>query len=115
VVAPVEPAGYRHAYQSYVALYTAGQTPGLESLERLNRQRNRLMTAMEAQGITVRQGTHAVHTLGYYAAKYGYEPQDLPNSLLADRLSITLPLFAGITPAQQERVADFLRQPERWF
>jgi dTDP-4-amino-4,6-dideoxygalactose transaminase len=115
VVPPAEPKGYTHAYQSYVALYTGGARPGLDSLERLNRERNRLMAAMESQGITVRQGTHAVHTLGYYAGKYGYRPEDLPNSLLADRLSITLPLFAGISAEEQERVAQFLRYPERWF
>jgi dTDP-4-amino-4,6-dideoxygalactose transaminase len=115
VVPPCQPEGYTHAYQSYVVLYTQGGRPGLAELPELNRARNRLMTAMEAQGITVRQGTHAVHTLGYYAAKYGYRPEDLPHSLLADRLSMTLPLFAGIAAEQQERVVDFLRQPERWL
>ncbi len=115
VAPPLEPAGFTHAYQSYVVLYTAGERPSLERLEELNRARNRLMTAMERQGVTVRQGTHAVHTLGYYAAKYGLKPQDFPNSLMADRLSITLPLFAGISAEEQERVAEFLRRPERWL
>ena len=75
----------------------------MANLKDLNRQRNQLMAAMEDHGIQVRQGTHAVHTLGYYARKYGLRPEDFPNSLLADRLSITLPLFPGITAEQQER------------
>ncbi|MBI5520987.1 MAG: DegT/DnrJ/EryC1/StrS family aminotransferase [Desulfarculus sp.] len=117
VAPPQVPAGYGHAYQSYVALYRGaqGQEPGLDNLEELNRQRNRLMAAMERDGVTVRQGTHAVHTLGYYAGKYGLRPNDFPHSLLADRLSITLPLFAGISPDDQARVVAYLRHPERYF
>jgi dTDP-4-amino-4,6-dideoxygalactose transaminase len=117
VLPPRAPAGYGHAYQSYVTLYrgTRGQEPELASLEELNRQRNRLMTAMEKDGITVRQGTHAVHTLGYYAQKYGLKPRDFPQSLLADRLSITLPLYAGIAMEDQARVVAYLGHPERYF
>ncbi len=114
---PAVPAGYGHAYQSYVTLFRGprGHKPGLGDLEELNRQRNRLMTAMEKDGISVRQGTHAVHTLGYYAGKYGLEPADFPQSLLADRLSIALPLYAGIDPQDQARVVAFLGHPERYF
>ncbi|MBI4798020.1 MAG: DegT/DnrJ/EryC1/StrS family aminotransferase [Desulfarculus sp.] len=117
VAPPHVPPGHGHAYQSYVALYRGqgGQTPGLDNLAELNRQRNRLMAAMERDGITVRQGTHAVHTLGYYAGKYGLKPTDFPSSLVADRLSITLPLFAGINPDDQARVVAYLRHPERYF
>ncbi|MFH1034251.1 MAG: DegT/DnrJ/EryC1/StrS family aminotransferase [Pseudomonadota bacterium] len=113
---PAVPQGFGHAYQSYVVLYRGpeGQRPGLEALPELNRQRNRLMTAMEKDGITVRQGTHAVHTLGYYAGKYGLKPPDFPHSLLADRLSITLPLYAGIAPEDQARVVAYLGHPERY-
>ena len=117
VAPPLAPPGYGHAYQSYVTLFRGprGQKPGLGDLEELNRQRNRLMTAMEKDGISVRQGTHAVHTLGYYAGKYGLEPADFPQSLLADRLSIALPLYAGIDPQDQARVVAFLGHPERYF
>ncbi|MGD9125016.1 MAG: DegT/DnrJ/EryC1/StrS family aminotransferase [Desulfarculaceae bacterium] len=108
---PVEPPGYEHCYQSYVVLLSGGKEPNLDRVAKLNRWRNRLMAAMEADGIQVRQGTHAVHTLGYYASKYGLEPEDFPNSLLADRLSITLPLFPGISREQQKRVVGFL---DRW-
>jgi len=51
------------------------------------------MMELEAAGITVRQGTHAVHTLGYYKAKYSLNDVDFPFSYMADRLSITLPLY----------------------
>ncbi len=112
VLPPLEPPGHRHAYQSYVVLYTLGKEPDLANLDELNRLRNRKMAALEAQGISVRQGTHAVHTLDYYAGKYGLKPQDFPASLLADRLSITLPLYPGLTESQQCRVAEALLKPE---
>ncbi len=112
VIAPSQPKGYIHSYQSYVVLYCPGGKPGIEGLADQNLQRNKLMAAMEAEGITVRQGTHAVHTLGYYANKYGLHPMDLPNSLIADRLSVTLPLFDGITAQQQKRVVGFLRNTD---
>jgi dTDP-4-amino-4,6-dideoxygalactose transaminase len=110
---PSEPEGFTHAFQSYVVLYRGrkGQEPTLGNLAQLNLERNRLMDAMERDGITVRQGTHAVHTLGYYAKKYGLDPEAYPNSLIADRLSITLPLFPGISFAQQERVVSYLAEP----
>ena len=108
VTAPLVPEGYEHAYQSYVALFAKDRAPSLESLARDNRERNRLMAAMEADGVSVRQGTHAVHTLGYYANKYGLASENLPASLMADRLSITLPLFHDITEEQQRRVISYL-------
>ena len=100
--------GYEHSYQSYVVLYNGGEQPGRGNLAELNRRRNRLMGAMEKEGIAVRQGTHAVHTLGYYAGKYGISPGDFPMSLLADRLSMTLPLFPGISREEQARVVGML-------
>lgn len=87
--------GTNHAYQSYVVLLSNPQTtlPTLDNLETLNIKRNRLFQQLESIGISVRQGTHAVHTLGYYRNKYNLQETDYPQSLLADRLSLTLPLF----------------------
>jgi perosamine synthetase len=110
---PITPPNFEHAWQSYVVLYTEGLKPGLDNFERLNIHRNKLMSSMEKSGIAVRQGTHAVHTLGYYASKYGYKPTDLPNSLFADRLSIALPLYGGIEYEDQRLVVSMLGQPER--
>lgn len=113
VIIPSQPEGYVHSYQSYVILYCPGAKPNVEGLANQNLMRNKLMAAMEAEGITVRQGTHAVHTLGYYAKKYGFQPLDLPNSLIADQLSVTLPLFDCITTQQQKRVVGFLQNAVR--
>jgi perosamine synthetase len=108
---PTELASHRHTYQSYVCLMVEpdGQAPDLETFPALNQKRNQLLNEMQINGVQVRQGTHAVHTLGYYAKKYGLKPEDFPNCLMADGLSITLPLFPGITAQQQEQVAGWLR------
>ena len=113
---PFVPHGHHHAYQSYVCWYKKptidsenGNNIDLHEVDRLNRARNRLMMALEESGIAVRLGTHAVHTLGYYKKKYGLDDLDCPVSYLADRLTITLPLFCGITQEMQQEVTGRLK------
>lgn len=106
LIRPTVPSGMVHSFQSYVCRINE------ESFDRsvgtANRFRNRLMKELEAAGISVRQGTHAVHTLGYYQKKYGYQDNDLPNAFRADRLSITLPVYHGMTSEEQSYVLDHL-------
>lgn len=113
---PQSPPGYVHGYQSYVCLfqpYGPWADPQLDTdwkrIEAANRTRNRLMAHLEEQKISVRQGTHAVHTLRYYQSKYDLTDQAFPASYIADRLSLTLPLYVGITEADQERVVATIR------
>jgi dTDP-4-amino-4,6-dideoxygalactose transaminase len=116
VRAPRTPEGYAHAYQSYVCLYrpevaeVTGGAANWSDIDSANRERNRIMAGLESEGISVRQGTHAVHTLGYYQNKYGHADHDFPMAYAADRLSITLPLYVGITEEDQVRVTDTLRR-----
>lgn len=112
---PFVPVGCTHAYQSYVCLYQGQdltskdeRTLNRSSVARWNSARNRLMAYLEGEGIAVRQGTHAVHTVDYYRKKYGLADYDYPFSYVADRLSITLPLYCGMEAAVQERVVTLL-------
>jgi dTDP-4-amino-4,6-dideoxygalactose transaminase len=68
------------------------------------------MMSLEARGVTVRQGTHAVHTLGFYKNKYRLNDSDFPNSFMADRLSITLPLFHDFSGDDAAYVKETLRE-----
>ncbi|MEW6280312.1 MAG: DegT/DnrJ/EryC1/StrS family aminotransferase [Candidatus Eremiobacterota bacterium] len=106
---PVEPAGFFHAYQAYVCLF-APEEPSLQSVDALHARRNELMDRLQAAGVSTRPGTHCLHTLGHYRRKYGYRPEDFPAAYLADRLSMALPLFAGMTERQQEHVLNLLKQ-----
>ncbi|MDH4182698.1 MAG: DegT/DnrJ/EryC1/StrS family aminotransferase [Nitrospinota bacterium] len=101
---PEAPAGYFHSYQSYVCLVDKERFGA--DVQAANIFRNRLMARLEEKGVTVRQGTHAVHTLGYYREKYGLKEEDFPSSLEADRLSLTLPLYAGIGAPEQDYVVE---------
>jgi dTDP-4-amino-4,6-dideoxygalactose transaminase len=106
---PAVPEGLRHAYQAYVCLYRP-EPPTMENVQALHERRNRLMAALEAEGIATRPGTHAAFAQGYYTQKYGLQPGDFPNAFIAERLSLALPLFATMTDDDiryvTERVAE---------
>lgn len=109
LIIPLEETGFVHAYQSYVCLFTLGTAPAdltMEKIDALNVKRNKLMQILEEQGIATRQGTHAVHTLDYYAKHYRLRPGDYLNAYAADRLSLTLPLFAQMTQEEFIHVVD---------
>ena len=101
--------GFVHGYQSYVCLFQP-EEPSAGSVERLSSRRNALMARMEADGVATRQGTHAAHLQGFYREKYGIAPGDFLNAWLADRLSISLPLYAQMTEAEQDEVVSSLKQ-----
>lgn len=114
-ITPLEPAGYFHTYQSYVCMLDEKKF-GFSSIEEGGDYRNRLLQKLEDVGIATRQGTHAVHMLGYYRDKFGYIPEDYVNAYMCDRLSITLPLYVGMTEADQEYIVATVRKTvdEMW-
>ena len=108
-IPPMEPDGYFHTYQSYVCMLDMEKLR-LNSIHDGGEYRNILLQKLEDTGIATRQGTHAVHTLGYYRKRFGYVPEDYINAYACDRLSITLPLYVGITPEDQEYIVDTIRK-----
>ncbi len=66
------------------------------------------MRRLAEHEIETRPGTHAVHRLGFYAKKYGYRPTDFENASLCEDTTITLPIFPGMTDAEQDKVVDVL-------
>jgi perosamine synthetase len=103
---PYVPEGYKHSYQSYVTLVRNPKSKELtlDAIQELNQFRNKTMAELEEKGIATRQGTHAVHTLSYYKRKYNIKDGDYLNSLAADKLSMTLPLYPQMTDEEQEYV-----------
>ena len=106
---PLVPKEYVHGYQAYVCLFSP-EAPTLDNVKRLNRQRDELMTRLEAKGIATRQGTHAAALVGYYSEKYGLTPEQFPNAYIAEHLSLTLPLYAQMTEAEQALVCRSLQE-----
>jgi perosamine synthetase len=105
LVTPVHIAGLEHGYQSYPCLYQPENiTP--ESVSRINKKRNDWMDRLQQVGISTRPATHAVHMLTFYREKYGLKPTDFPNAYAANDCSISLPLFHGMTEAEQSFVIE---------
>lgn len=106
---PVEPEGYYHTYQSYVCMLDIEKL-GIDSIKSGGEYRNILLQKLEDIGIATRQGTHAVHMLGYYRERFGYKPENYINAYACDHLSITLPLYVGITADDQEYIVRTIRR-----
>lgn len=109
LIPPYIPQNYKHSYQSFVCLFTDGKNifdliekykeekrKLKEIVDKINIKRNIFMEKLENLGIATRQGTHAIHTLSYYKNKYKLKEEDYIMSYIADRLSIALPLYAGM-------------------
>jgi dTDP-4-amino-4,6-dideoxygalactose transaminase len=46
---------------------------------------------------------------GFYRDRYSIRPDDFPNAVLADRLTLALPLYPAMTEADQVYVVSVLR------
>ncbi len=110
LVTPIEPSGYYHTYQSYVCLFQDEKDVDLNDIEAITNKRNNFLRKLGERGVSTRQGTHAIHTLGYYKGKYGYKKYDYPNAYKADRLTISLPLYFEMTETEQDYVVDSMRE-----
>lgn len=106
---PVVADHQRHAWQSYVGLF-APEEPSLRIVGHLTERRNELMKRLAEKGVATRQGTHAPAHLEYYTSKYNIRPEDFPNAYLADRLTLALPIFPGMSEAELDYVVTNLRE-----
>lgn len=97
---PAHIDGLEHGYQSYPCLFQP-EPVAVDSVSRINQSRNAWMDALQQVGISTRPATHAVHMLTFYREKYGLKPEDFPNAYTANDCSISLPLFHGMTEAEQ--------------
>ncbi|WP_459815578.1 DegT/DnrJ/EryC1/StrS family aminotransferase [Campylobacter concisus] len=113
LIPPYIPNGYKHGYQSYVCLFTDGvdlTELNKDIIDNINQKRNNLMQVLEENGIATRQGTHAVHTLGYYKVKNNFKDEDFLNSYAADRLTISLPMYADMSDEEFQYVIDHIKK-----
>lgn len=110
--APFVPGTHVHSYQSYVCLFIPEDSDyfTIEGIDEWNIKRNLFMQRLEKKGIATRQGTHAVHTLSYYKKRYDIKEQEYINAYAADRLSITLPLYADMSAEEFEYVIETIKQ-----
>jgi perosamine synthetase len=113
---PTKRQGDAHGYQSYPCLFqperakAAAQSANTAEIKAISTARNSWMEQLQQQGISTRPATHAVHMLAFYRQKYQLKPEDFPNAFAANDCSISLPLFHGMTEAEQDFVIDRVRE-----
>lgn len=106
---PKVPEGFVHGYQSYVCLFEPDNLI-TEKADEVSGRRNKFMQYLYDRGISTRPGTHAVHMQKYYSEKYGLAISDYPNSYIADRCSIALPVYPGMTEDEFGYVIDTIKK-----
>lgn len=98
---PEEPAGGRHAWQSFVCMIDPIEAPIT---------RNEIMDRLQAKGISTRPGTHAVHMLGYYRERFGFSAEDFPSARACNDHSMAIPLHNRMSSDDFAYVVDALYQ-----
>lgn len=94
VTTPFAPDGHAHTYQSYCVR--------LES----SRPRAAIMQELAGKGIATRRGVMAIHLEPFYRSRF--PDVHLPATERATAETLLLPLFAGMTEAEQDRVVEAL-------
>lgn len=85
---PVFPVRGNHAWQAFVT-YVNPETAPLP--------RNDIMERLQAQGISTRPGTHAVHMLGYYRNRFRLMPDHFPGARDCNDNTMAIPLHNRMT------------------
>ena len=86
-----------HSWQSYMVVLDDG-------LDRLA-----VIEELRAAGIEANLGAQALHELGYFAGKYGYEADAFPNASRLYRSGLVLPLHTGLRDDEVLHVAATLK------
>ena len=112
---PRHPEGFEHGYQSFPCLFepegakSAARNSDEQEIRAIGQRRNAWMESLQEAGVSTRPATHAVHMLTYFKERYGLKSIDFPNAYAANECSISLPLFHGMTEAEQDYVIDVVR------
>jgi perosamine synthetase len=101
---PERPNHGRHAWQAYVTTVDPAKAP---------LPRNEIMARLHARGVATRPGTHAVHTLGYYARRYGFAANDFPGARDCERNSMAIPLHNRMSEDDYAYVVAEIREIAR--
>lgn len=92
---PLEPSGYFHVYQSYTVWL------------RTKRTQTEVMEEMAKRGVATRR-IIACHLEPHY--RQMYEKLSLPETEAATKGTLLLPMFVGLTDAEQDQVVIALRE-----
>lgn len=78
--------------------------------ERLRLDRNSIIEQMRASGIGTSVHFIPLHLHPFYRDKFGYTPESCPSATHYYQRNLSLPLYPGLTDAEQDRVVNALRE-----
>jgi dTDP-4-amino-4,6-dideoxygalactose transaminase len=93
--------GTRHAYHLYTVLVDPHQSPV---------GRDQFMTAMTAENIGVGVHYQSIPIHPYYQQRFGWKPEDYPNSFHIGRQTVSLPLSPKLTDRDVSDVVRAVRK-----
>jgi dTDP-4-amino-4,6-dideoxygalactose transaminase len=91
----------RHAWHLY--------TP-LVDIDRLTISRDRFMEELKKRNIGTGLHYTAAHEFSYYADRFGWRPEDFPEAHFVSERIVSLPLFPGLTDADQDDAVSAVRE-----
>jgi dTDP-4-amino-4,6-dideoxygalactose transaminase len=91
----------RHAWHLY--------TP-LVDVDRLTIDRDRFMAELKTRNIGTGLHYTAAHEFSYYANRFGWQPEDFPQAHFVSERIVSLPLFPGLTDADQDDAIAAIRE-----
>ena len=97
---PVFPENGTHAWQAFVTYVDPQKAP---------MPRNDIMERLQAAGIATRPGTHAVHMLGYYRDRFGFNQGDYPGARDCDANTMAIPLHNRMTTDDYHYVVETIK------
>src|SRR5215472_12059427 len=98
---PPPEEGTRHAYHLYTALVDPGRS-------RITR--DQFMTAMTAENIGVGVHYQSIPIHPYYQQRFGWRPEDYPNSFRIGQQTVSLPLSAKLSDRDVSDVVGAVRK-----
>ncbi|RMG18678.1 MAG: aminotransferase class I/II-fold pyridoxal phosphate-dependent enzyme [Planctomycetota bacterium] len=78
-------------------------------LEALDCDRDAFMSELAAEGVATGLHFQPLHQTAYYRERYGYGPGDLPHTEDVGARIFSLPLFPGLSEAEQDHVVAALK------
>jgi dTDP-4-amino-4,6-dideoxygalactose transaminase len=91
----------RHAWHLY--------TP-LVDTDRLTIDRDRFLSELKRRNIGAGLHYTAAHEFSYYAGRFGWKPEDFPEAHFVSERIVSLPLFPGLSDADQADVVAAVRE-----
>ncbi len=91
---------YKHGWQSYVLFIDESKAP---------KTRNEIMEYLQAEGVSTRPGTHAVHMLGFYSKTFDIKPEDFPGAYAANEYSMSIPLHNKMVEEDYHYVVNLIK------